>query len=338
MKTLFVILFLFAAGTTPSAAVDRQSTPKDQAPKSETVPPTLGNVPYGKHERNVLDFWKAEGETPRPLLVFIHGGGWTNGDKTRIGQKFLQRFLRRGVSVASINYRMSDQAPLPAPVHDAARAVQFLRWKAPEWNLDPQRIALSGGSAGGCTSMWILLHDDLADPNASDPVQRESTRVSGAAVSSAQPSIDPRVVSSWVGPNVLQHRMIHRAVGERTMEGVLRNEEKYRPLFEEFSPYNHLDGKDPPLFLTYGKDVTLPAKNGGHGIHHPVFGIKTKEKSDALGHECHLLIPGVSKPKEYKNANQFLLAVLLSDGSEHESQRNGGATKTRTGKQSPQGR
>ena len=71
--------------------------------------------------------------------------------------------------------------------------------------------------------MWILLHDDLADPTSEDPVCRESTRVTAAAVAGGQTSIDPKVIEGWLGPNVLKHRMINMAVGEATIEGALEN-------------------------------------------------------------------------------------------------------------------
>jgi hypothetical protein len=57
--------------------------------------------------------------------------------------------------------------------------------------------------------------------------------------------------------------------------------------------------------------MTLPSKNAGHGIHHPVYGVKMKEKADQLGVECHLLINGVSTSEKYKNANEFLFDKLL---------------------------
>ncbi len=273
--------------------------------------PTQANVPYGPHARNVLDFWKAEGQGPRPLLVYIHGGGWVGGDKKQDPKAF-QPFLDKGISYAAINYRLTGEAPLPAPVHDAARAIQFIRSKAAEWNIDTKHIALTGGSAGACTSMWLLLHDDLANPKADDPVLRQSTRVCAAAVSAGQTSIDPKVIEGWLGPSVLQHRMINMAVGESTIDGALANYEKHRALYVEFSPYNHVDGKDPPLFMTYGANMKLPSENAGHGIHHPVYGVKMKEKADKAGHECHLLIPGVSKSEQYATATEFLMAKLLA--------------------------
>ena len=301
MRSSLATLFLFFVVTNCLSA----------AAEPQKLEPTHANVSYGLHARNVLDFWRAFGDGPRPLLVHIHGGGWVGGDKKQNPAQ-LKPFLDKGISCASINYRLTGEAPLPAPVHDAARAIQFIRTKAAEWNIDTKHIALTGGSAGACTSMWLLLHDDLADPKSPDPVLRESTRVCAAAVNAGQTSIDPKVIEPWLGPNVLKHRMINMAVGEPTIEGALQNYEKHRALFVEFSPYNHVDAKDPPLLMTYGGDMTLPSKDAGHGIHHPVYGVKLKEKSDTLGHECHLLIPGVSKSEKYANANEFLLSKLLA--------------------------
>lgn len=285
---------------------------QDQKPSASPDAPTHANVSYGPHKANVLDIWIADGEGPRPIHVYIHGGGWIGGDKSKKGNP-QKAWLAKGISYAAINYRHTPEASLPAPVHDAARAIQFIRFKAKEWKVDKELICLSGGSAGACTSMWLLCHDDLADPSAKDPVLRESTRVSGAAVAGGQTSIDPEQIEPWLGPMVLQHRMINMAVGEPTIEGALKNYDKHKALFVEFSAYNHVSKDDPPLFMSYGGDMTLPSKNAGHGIHHPVYGVKMKEKADQAGMECHLLIGKgtVSKSEKYKGANDFIEAVLL---------------------------
>lgn len=301
---LTLVLALFS-GLAPILAADPiRSAPPDP-------PPSFTDVPYGPHPRNVLDFWKAEGSTPRPLLVYIHGGGWWTGDKTQKMPAF-RLFLDRGIGFAAINYRLTPDHPLPAPVHDAARAIQFLRSKAAEWNIRSTRIALTGPSAGACTSMWILLHDDLARPDADDPVSRQSTRVCAAAVNVGQTSIDPKVIEGWLGPLVLSHLMIPYAVGEKTIEDALKNDARHRAVYAEFSPIQHVDAHDPPLFMTCSAEMDLPCRNAGHGIHHPVFGLKLKEKSDKAGHECHLVIPGVSQSTRYTDANAFLFARLLA--------------------------
>ncbi|HKI20675.1 MAG TPA: alpha/beta hydrolase, partial [Isosphaeraceae bacterium] len=135
---------------TLSAVLFVAAGPLLAAEEAKQLPPTYADVSYGPHPRNVLDFWKAAGQGPRPLLVYIHGGGWTGGDKKQ-DTKHYQPFLDNGISCAAINYRLTGQAPLPAPVHDAARAIQFLRTQASEWNIDTKHIALTGGSAGACT-------------------------------------------------------------------------------------------------------------------------------------------------------------------------------------------
>ena len=70
--------------------------------------------------------------------------------------------------------------------------------------------------------------------------------------------------------------------------------------------------KIPPLFMTCSAEMELPSRGAGHGIHHPVYGVKLKEKSDKVGHECHLLIPGYSRSALYADATAFLMAKLLS--------------------------
>ena len=196
-------------------------------------------------------------------------------------------------------------------MHDAARAIQFIRSQATAWNIDGQRVALTGGSAGACTSMWLLFHPDLADPQSADPVARQSTRVCAAAVSGGQTSIDPKVIEPWLGPNVLGHPMTYRSIGVETIKDALDNYAQHEDHYHEFSPINHLSAQDPPLLMSYDNNMTLPSENPGHGIHHPLFGVKLKERADALGVECHLLIEGVSSSERYGSPREFLLDKLL---------------------------
>jgi acetyl esterase/lipase len=269
--------------------------------------PTHANVPYGPHARNVLDVWLAPSDAPTPLLVHIHGGGWIRGDKG-VNPETLKFMLGHGVSVAAITYRYSTIAPLPAPVLDAARAIQFLRSKAGEWKLDKTRVAAFGESAGACTSLWLNYHDDLADPKSDDPVARESTRLSGAWGVAGQTSIDPKVIVDWVGEQVMNHPMIHKAVGARDKDDALARYEEFKALFHEFSAYNHVDKTDPPALLTYGKPTALPAPDKDSAIHHAAFGEKLKAKADQCGAKVVLFVDGGPGPKP--DPNEFLLRCL----------------------------
>lgn len=172
--------------------------------KPSGKPPTEANVPYGNHPKQKVDFYKAESDTPTPVVLYIHGGGWMNGTKNGYNA---DAYLQEGISVVSVEYRFIPEAmadgvepPVKGPLHDAARALQFVRSKAKEWNLDKTRIGATGGSAGACSSLWLAFHDDLADPKSEDPVARESSRLTCAAVSGAQTSLDPKQMKEWM-PN-----------------------------------------------------------------------------------------------------------------------------------------
>lgn len=156
--------------------------------KAQKVDPTYKQVSYGPHGDMTLNFWKIESKNPTPLLVHIHGGGWLGGKKN---ETVAPNLLKNGYSYASIDYRLAGVELLPAAVHDAARAIQFLRTKASDWNFDPNRIAVTGGSAGAASSLWLAYHDDLADPKSKDPVLRQSSRVCGAVAMGGQTTLDP---------------------------------------------------------------------------------------------------------------------------------------------------
>jgi acetyl esterase/lipase len=87
--------------------------------------------------------------------------------------------------------RSAEKVPTSSALRAAARALQFLRAKAKDWNIDKQHIGANGGSAGACSSLWLALHDEMADPKSPDPIARESTRPWCAAVVSAQTSLAP---------------------------------------------------------------------------------------------------------------------------------------------------
>jgi len=243
---------------------------------SGMILPTHTKVAYGPDPMQFVNVWLAKSEAPTPVLVMIHGGGWCGGNVDEVLKE--EGYLSRGISVVSVEYRRTPGSPLPAPVMDAARAVQFIRSKAGEWNLDKTKLALLGGSAGACTSLWLAFHDDLADPDSEDPVSRESTKPLCVVASNAQTSIDPPVIREWIGEEVLKHGMIFLAAGEPDTAAMLANYEKHKPLYEKFSPVNHLDASDPPAFLVYGGATKLPAENAGQAIHHPAFGLRLRRR------------------------------------------------------------
>jgi acetyl esterase len=264
---------------------DRKSGP--------SLKPDVADAKYGSSERNVLDLWKAKSEQPAPLVVFIHGGGFVGGSKGQIDERLLKDFLASGVSVAAVEYRFVTTDPFPAPMLDAARAVQFFRSKAAEWNIDPKRVACYGGSAGAGMSLWLAFHDDLAKPDSEDPVARQSTRLTCAGSLNGQSSYDPKQIREWAGlPDVKPHPSLLPFYGVKTEEEL--EQPAKRELAREASAITHLNAGDPPVLMSYSQrnEPITAATSPGTYIHHPIFGIKLKEAMDALKIECVLKMGG----------------------------------------------
>lgn len=312
-QCLFLIVGLAVqVGVGQDATTEKKETPKPavKAPPKNVVPPTHADVPYGKHERQVIDFYQAKSDTPTPLVFYIHGGGWQNGSKTGFNVK---PFLEAGISVAAINYRYVKNAveekvepPVKAPLHDAARALQFVRSKAKEWNIDATRIGATGGSAGGCSSLWLAFHDDLADPKSDDPIARESTRLFCAAVNGAQVTLDPVPLREWMpNYNYGAHAFNLKNLGE-----VLQQREKIADWIKEYSPMSHVTNDDPPIGLFYN-GVAGAKKGESHPdpTHSPMLGLLLMETLDKVGVEGHITYNGGPTPK-YANSTEYLIARL----------------------------
>jgi acetyl esterase/lipase len=312
-------LLVLAAG--PALAQADKGKPKPK-PKPARPTPTFADVAYGAHPRQKLDFWQAKSDKPTPLVVLIHGGGWTGGDKKGYGAGAIKPYLDAGISVAAINYRFIQNAmeakvqpPVKAPLHDAARAIQFLRSKAKQWNLDRTRVGATGGSAGACTSLWLAFHDDLADPRSADPVARESTRLTAVAVVGAQTSLDPKQVREWMpNANYGGHAFgFRKAKGSRKgeFEQALANRNKILPWIREYSPIELVSKDDPPVFLAYpGQDKPpVAGEKQKDPTHSAVYGIKLAERLKEAGVECVVTYPGGPKSK-YAGVADFLIAKL----------------------------
>jgi len=216
--------------------------------------PAHRDVAYNDvHAAQKLDVYLAESDKPLPAMVYIHGGGWRAGSK-RYVPGWLMNAVREGwLSVVSVEYRFTDVAPHPAQVNDCMRAIQFVRHKAADWNIDPRRIGVTGGSAGGHLSLWVALHDDAADADSNDPVERHSSRVA-CAVSFAGPT-------DWSLLSELEHK--HPAYRQ------LLGYEPGKPADEmdaeakkDVSPSSFVSQDDPPVMQVHGdKDNIVPIEH-----------------------------------------------------------------------------
>ena len=307
-KILWLIVFIFCA-----------ISPVLQG--AEIPEPTLKDVAYGKHPKQLMHVWLAKSDKPTPLLFFVHGGGWQGGNRmNRHLTGMLEKLLENKISAVSVEYRFIKEAvaegvepPVKAPLHDAARALQFVRSQAKEWNIDPANVIACGGSAGACTSLWLAFHDDMAQPQSKDPVARQSTRLAGAAVIGAQTTLDPAQMVEWT-PNSKygSHAFGIFKEGDKKWQqdfaAFLEKRDSISEWIQEYSPFALVTSDDPPVYLYYGAKPGLgkPQKDPTHTSN---FGVKLQEHCKNNGVACELQYPGApGKPKQ--NAEAYLLAAF----------------------------
>ncbi|MBC8471228.1 MAG: alpha/beta hydrolase [Planctomycetes bacterium] len=280
-----------------------------KAKKGPQINPTIADVKYGSHARNVLDFYKAGSDKPTPVVLYIHGGGFRGGSKKTVNQGVLKELLAAGISVVAIEYRFVADKPLPAAHHDSLRALQFIRSKAAKWNIDKKRAGAFGGSAGAQICMWLAFHDEMADPQSSEPLKHESSRLTCVMTNGGQTTMDMDWWKRWVPGYDKPHRDRTEVYGDIT-------DDELTEIVKDISAMSLITADDPPIFMSYGMkpDAPIPSdakRAQGWKVHHVVFGIKLKEKMDQLGVEANLKYPGAQT--KYKSPAGFLIAKLKPD-------------------------
>ncbi len=295
---------------------------KGKKPEVTLPPPTRADVAYGPHPKQVMHVWLAKAATvekPAPLVFFIHGGGWQSGDRSSRLDEVLPSMLDAGVSVVSIEYRFIKEAmadgmkpPVMGPLTDAARALQTVRHRAAEWRIDPTRIAACGSSAGACSSLWLTFHDDMADPTSRDPVARQSTRLTTAAVIGAQTTLDPVQMKEWIPNSTYGGHAFGIVKGQNGIKNpfaaFLAARDRLLPEIEQVSPVSLVSADDPPVYLVYAAPPAArqPAKDPTHSAN---FGVLLKERLEAVGVGCELAYPG--SDARHSTVKDYLLDVLV---------------------------
>lgn len=257
----------------------------------------LIDIAYGPDPKQKLDLYLPEGQGPLPVLVAIHGGGWVSGDKAHMAGEPLRKIAHEaGCAYASLNYRFIAEAkrdgiypPVMGPYSDCLRALQHLRLHAEQWRLNKDRVGLYGGSAGACTSLWLALHSEQADPESDEPLARQSSRVMVAGVVGAQTSLDPRQMREWVGDGLTYGG---HAYGFKGFRQFLQGRDQIAKLIPHVSPAALLSPDDPPIYLFYGAGLEPEAGKKPDDTHSPRFGIGFAQLAEQQGVECHLSYRG----------------------------------------------
>lgn len=243
----------------------------------------IRDQPYAQRDSGSLklDLFLPEetGSGPAPLVVYIHGGNWEAGTRNLVPPEgeppttealAAQRLVNNGYAVATVDYRFSRIEPAPAQLEDIAEAVRWLQSAAGEWNVDGQRIALWGGSAGG---QLATLAGAVAD--GSSPIGR----LDGIFA-----------VVNWFGPTDLSAEAERDTeVGQR-IRGIVARFLGCAPVdcpdkAEAASPVKNLSGDEPPFLIQHGtSDEMVPVeqsldfasevrKRGGVAEMHPYAGL-----------------------------------------------------------------
>ena len=179
--------------------------------------------------------------SPRPAILFMHGGGWIDGDKTTSANDWL---AEAGFFTASIDYRLTDVARFPAQIHDAKAAIRWVRAHAAEYNVDPQRIGVWGFSAGAHLAALCAVTNDTpgyegeGNPGFSSAVQ---------ATVAISPPTD--FLIDWYAVAAMP---VH-ADGEMCMTGLLGGTATAMPeLARQASPLWQVDSTAAPQLIFHG--------------------------------------------------------------------------------------
>lgn len=199
-----------------------------------------------------LDLYVPEGKGPFPLVVIIHGGGFMTGDKTNgaeLGR--VKVLLKEGYAVASINYRLSDEAIYPAQIHDVKAAVRYLRANAQKYRLDPDNFGAWGSSAGGTLAALLGTTCDV-------------TELEGAKLGNSEQSSCLQAVVDWFGlVDLLKMDKQFKGTGcpgghdeadSAESLGVGAPIQTVPEIVYKTNPTNYIDASDPPFFIQHGSD------------------------------------------------------------------------------------
>ena len=267
--------------------------------KLYTIPAaTYENVAYGTHSKQKVDLFLPKGKQgPFPVVMYIHGGGWSGGAfEDHILGSSIRMLLEKGIAVVGTGYRYIQEVPraeVKPPVmgclNDCENAVKFVQSKAKEWNLDLSRFALAGGSAGACTSLYLALKDG------------NSLGIRALAPIIPQTSMDPQEMRAWI-PEITYGG---HAFGYRKFNDWLVHRDECLADINRISPVallRNLDAAKAPHVVMQGGAMDA--------THSPIFMTKFKEIADAKGVKCEI----VKGPQPCFGAAFVRLAEILVDG------------------------
>ena len=287
-------------------------------------------------EKQVFHLFLPDTLNHYPLVVYIHGGGFTGGNPGVVfnnpdRMEDIKFFLENGFAYASFGYRLinsvqPDTEGVIKSLNDSKRALQFVRYFADELHIQPAKIALMGTSAGSGTSLWLGTRSDMADPNATDPILQQSTRVCGVVASGSQATYD---IYKWetqiyhdfdgLGTNFTLDSMANLLTFDRLSSFYGGMDSLYQMVHDsaliqyrqDVDMLFHMSSDDPPIYINSRSRAVHPSDDL---FHHSFHGRALNTVALAAGiPEVKALIPTLSiNTTEGESINEFLVRHLNS--------------------------
>ena len=199
----------------------------------------LPDLVYGHKDglAMTLDVLKPKADANGAAILYMVSGGWVSrwAPPQQTAERF-QFLLDKGFTVVVVRHGSSPRYHVPDAVSDVRRAVRYVRHHAKQWGVDPNRLGVHGGSAGGHLSLVLATASDSGDPSAEEPFMRESNRVQ--SVVAYYPPVDLRQMARGAVPATPDQRF-----------PALNFEKDKAP---EISPILHVSPDDPPTLLIHG--------------------------------------------------------------------------------------
>ncbi|MFT4669043.1 MAG: para-nitrobenzyl esterase [Ulvibacter sp.] len=257
------------------------------------------DIAYNVYSETVFDVFLPISAGATGMVIYIHGGGFRGGDKSHNYkpdfEMEVRALLSNNIAVANINYRLLNENEETEGVlkslKDVKRAIQYIRSIACDLNIEKERIALTGGSAGAGASLWIATNDDMRDESNGDPVLRESTRVKAIAIGQPQASYD--IEDRWINNVFVDYGITFNDLlaldQDRLLQfyGVNTLEEYNTPEIDAYrnqvDMLSFITSDDPDIWAEGIKTDIAPPTNPNIAFHHPFHVREIKEKADSVG-------------------------------------------------------
>ncbi len=245
--------------------------PLDLAPIENSE--TAGPLQYGDHvDHSVVVRYDPDGP-PRAAMINIHSGGWNSSRITKIPE-IPELYEKLGMAYVGISHRSIQDFQHPAQVEDVQAAVKYVKKHAKDWNIDPDRLAVTGRSSGGHLTMMAAFHPDSPDVR--------------CAVQRSGPSDLRFEFTKNINPAFRELPHFKKLFGEE----IASNPEELAKKLAEFSPVAHMSPDDPPMLFAAGFTLPSPEQppNPNYGKHHHLFAVHGHDAYKKIGGVSHLFI------------------------------------------------